>query len=502
MSKRISVHTDIEKFLSEEERHSESLSGTKALRVKPEEVGDAWLVRFLPVGLGKKQRWFIRQAKHWFKKSPATCPRHTADDFGGDEKAPCPVCDLSKELRDDTDDEISKLGFDIRPNVTYTVYCIVIKIQKRRQEAKEFIGEELLIPWEFQMYAQTFDELRDYFRRGVSAKRPLSILDLEHGNDFWATKTKKGIRLDKDDPGPAFDKNVTEEEIDEVFSSIKEPRIKIPSLKELNAFARKVEDFVYEGAEPAQESRSTRGSRLRDAEPDSDKDTGGDDDADQPHRQGRHSRSEAAADETEGRRARREPEQAEARSRSSEPAPEPAPEPAEERRSRRSEPAPEPEPERRSRREEAAAEPERRARREEAAAEPERRARRTAQPEPEPEPDPEDQIPGAEVPAKGSRRAPAEEPEKEEEDAGVAEENRDPVPPRRAVTGDDAAESARSEERRGRRAAPEPEPDQGDPADDQTDSPRSQTAGSVGGRGSGGRNSSLRQRISRISSRD
>jgi hypothetical protein len=501
MSKRISVHTDIEKFLAEEDRHNESLTGSKVLRVKPEEVGDAWLVRFLPVGLGKKQRWFIRQAKHWFKKSPIACPRHMADDFGGDPDAACPVCDLSKELRDDTEDEISKIGFEIRPNLTYTVYCIVIQIQKRRQEAKELTGEELLIPWEFQMYPQTFEELRDYFRRGVSSNRPLSVLDLERGNDFWATKTKKGIRLDKDDPGPAFGKNVTEDEIETIFSSIKEPRIKIPSLKEMNTFARKVEDFVDgDGSRDSHEGRSARGSRLRD-DPETDKEAHGDDDepAEPPRRQGRHSRQEPAA-EPEGRRATRrdEAEQTEVRGRRSASEPEEAR--SEGRRAGREEAA-EPEGRRATRRDEAAAEPEgRRAGREEAAEPEGRRATRRAAQEPEPD---EDQVPGAEVPARGSRRAAASEPEeKEPEDEGVAEEKRDPVPPRRPVTGDDEAEGARSEERRGRRGTPEPEPDQGDPADDQTDSPRSQVAGSVGGRGSGGRNSSLRQRISRVSSRD
>jgi len=494
MSKIITAADDIERFLDSEKDFSDKLTGTKALRVKLEENGDAWLVRFLPVALGKSGRWYIRTAKHWFRRRPVVCPRHMPEDFGGDPNAECPVCDLSSELRDETHEELNNIGFEIRPTLAYLTYCLVYKTETRRGGIREMRPEDILVPWEFQLYKGTFDELSDYYRRGRTESRPLSVLDLKRGNDFWATKTKKGIRLDKDDPGPAFAKDVFEEAINAVFSAIKEPRIKLDPLKALETFARKCRAEAYGEGEP--ESRTRRAGRAS-----------GYDETDEDEGKGRHGRGRRGDDDDDDRGSSRgrhdDEERSSRRSRDEE-----EPEDRGSRRSRQREEEPEDRGSRRSRRDDDDRgssrgrsdyraeddEPRGRGRREDDDRQ-ERSSRRSREDD--------DQVPGAEVPpktaesvrsGKTARSVRGEDDVNEEEDSGVTEEDKDQAPPRRGkIQGD---EEPPEDDRRESEGEAEEGAERDEGQEDQEDR-RSSSAGSVGGR-SGSRGSSLKDRIRRV----
>lgn len=245
-------------YLDESRQHRETHSKSRGRRVKIEKVGHAWLVRFLPVQLGKRGLFFVQQGQHWLNKQPIFCPRWVATDFGGDPDAECPVCALADELNDMENEELSKFGFRLRANITYLTYCLVFQIDRGRGEAEEMPASEIVKPWEFQHYSSSFDELHDYFKRGQTSKRPWSVLDLAAGNDFWATKTKKGTRLDRQDPGPILEMDATfEKTMDTIFQQIAKPRIEIPTLKQLEIFARKSEGAAY-GETPGDDT--SRGS--------------------------------------------------------------------------------------------------------------------------------------------------------------------------------------------------------------------------------------------------
>jgi hypothetical protein len=233
-------------------------------RVKIEKPGQAWLVRFLPVELGEEGLPWIRLGQHWNRKQPAICPRCTATDFGGDPEFECPVCALADKLNDESQESVSNFGWRLRANVTYLTYCLVYQIDLAPAQIEEMELHEVLKPWEFQHYASSFQELHDYFRRGATEKRPWSVLDLESGNDFWATKIKgKGIRLDRQDSRPclALDEDY-EKNVNAIFKAIKLPEIKIPSVKFLENFASKAEDNAWEEADERRHSnRSERGER-------------------------------------------------------------------------------------------------------------------------------------------------------------------------------------------------------------------------------------------------
>ena len=283
------MNPNIQAFLDETRQFSEAHAKPKVRRVKIEKVNQAWQVRFLPVGLGDNDLWFVQQAQHWHsQKFHIYCPRCTTPDFGGNPDAECPVCDLADSLNNESNEEVSSFGFKLRANITYITYCLVYQIDPGRGDVTEMPLNEVLKPWEFTHYKSSFDELVDFFRRGVSPKRPFSVLDLEQGNDFWATKTTKGIRLDRlDERTPVLAKDEKYEQyLDQIFNAIAQPKITIPTLKELDAFALKAEaTAVHED-----EGRPIRGRRGVDED-----DQGAEDDSVRPNRRlGRNSRRMAS----------------------------------------------------------------------------------------------------------------------------------------------------------------------------------------------------------------
>ena len=251
------LNPDMLAFLDAERQFTEMRGGGKVRRVKIEKVNQAWLVRFLPVALGESGLFFVRQGQHWYNKIPIVCPRNVSPDFGGDENAECVVCDLADRLNAEDHEEVSTFGFKLRVNPVWLTYCLVFQIDPGRGEVQDMLPAEYMRPWEFVMYKGTFDELSDYFRRGKTATRELSVLDPKKGNDFWATKTTKGIRLDRQDPGPMFELGPTfEKQLNQVLSAVQEPKIIIPTAKQLETYARKAEAAAYGESEPEPTARS------------------------------------------------------------------------------------------------------------------------------------------------------------------------------------------------------------------------------------------------------
>lgn len=212
-------------------------------RVYIEEVNQAWLVRFLPVGLGPNKSWYLRLGQHAMGRQSICCPRYVSTDFGGNEQAKCPVCQIAEALNGDQSDEVSAFGFLLRPKLTYVSYCLAYQIDPGRGTVKDMPESEILKPWMFQHTTSSFSDLMHYFRSRETLDLPLSVLDLEKGSNFWAMRTTKGIRLDCQDPSLILNPNDPgyEARINQVFQSIAQPRVRIPTLKELDTFARQAE---------------------------------------------------------------------------------------------------------------------------------------------------------------------------------------------------------------------------------------------------------------------
>ena len=243
-------------FLDEERNFAESFAKTSTRRVKFEKVNDAWLVRFLPVEMGKSRRWYVRMAQHWHNRKPIFCPRGISPDYGGHPDADCPVCSMAAQLNEDHDERVSNVGYRLTANVTYVTWCLVYQIDHGRGDVEECSMADILKPYEFQHYKGSFEQLMNFFRRGFSEKKPLSVLDFDNGCDFWVAKQKKGLAWDRQDAGPCLEADNFEKNLDTIFSRIHEPKIVVPTDKELETFARKAEASAYE-----QEEQQARGSR-------------------------------------------------------------------------------------------------------------------------------------------------------------------------------------------------------------------------------------------------
>lgn len=222
--------------------------------------GQNWIVRFLPAQLGPDGMFFARIARHWLNKLPIVCPRNTAADYGGIPDCDCPVCDLAEELNESADQVISKFGYSARSNPQFLTYCIVWEKDGIQQPMSEVIN-----PYEFWHYRSTWEELKGFYIAG-GRRCPDSVLDYKLGNDFSVSKTAKGMRLDKLDSSPIFDKDEPKyaEWIKKIEAALRTPKVVIPTHEQLQVFAAKVQEAANRGG--AAEDEPRRGRRQPDAE--------------------------------------------------------------------------------------------------------------------------------------------------------------------------------------------------------------------------------------------
>ena len=233
------------RYLNDESSFIESHSITKARQVRFNKLNEAWLVRFLPVSI--QGRWFARHGLHGLQQTSITCPRWVSPDFGGDPDAECPVCELALSLSANQNKAVSESGQNLCAKLRHITYCLVFKIDPGLGEMQEQPQSEILKPWVFEHDQTSFVQLMDYFRRGAGEKRPNSVLDLERGNDFWATKTKKGICLDRQDASSALNFGLPgcNADLDRIINSITQPAIKVPTREEMKGFALSAESAAY-----------------------------------------------------------------------------------------------------------------------------------------------------------------------------------------------------------------------------------------------------------------
>ncbi len=248
--------------------------------------GQMWRVRFLPAELGPKKLFFVRAAQHWMALKPLYCPRQTSEDYGGNPEAYCPICDYAQRLTDSVNQAESELGNKIRPTVQWITYCVVFE-----KDGDEQSMADVLIPYEFRLYKATWEELKAMYKAGGS-RSALSILDFKTGNDIIASRTTRGIKLDKQDPQSIFDLNDPRypEWIKKIQEGCKPIKIKMPTEEEQNTFLGNVEAALIK---LERGSRSTTGGRGRSSLAESD-DLGTAEEHDEPERPRRAAQPESA----------------------------------------------------------------------------------------------------------------------------------------------------------------------------------------------------------------
>lgn len=279
--------TALSRYMEEDEQAISTLS--KAARRVKIETNHTWNIRFLPVEMGPDKRPYVRLAQHWRNNKPLTCPRHTPKAWGGDPDFNCPVCDVSERLNESSNDDIRNLGYQARCVLRFRFWCVVFDKEDARGKIEEMPLEEILNPYEFDMYKTTWEDFKKYQnwamnrRRGNAEPSEWGIMDLETGVNMLATHGAKGTRLDRTDPGPIFDLNDPDfdAKIKRIWARLRKPVITVASERQLLEMAVKFEEDA-EGGGRRRSTRSRdddRGSRGRgrSAGEDEDDDTRGSD---------------------------------------------------------------------------------------------------------------------------------------------------------------------------------------------------------------------------------
>jgi hypothetical protein len=230
--------------------------------------GESWLIRFLPVALGESKRFYARIARHWQDKRQIVCPRLTEPAFGGNVEAYCPVCNVAEEINADKNEEISKAGYKLSAQMQWLTYCAVFEKTAKGGEPRGEPMNEVLLPYEFNHYKGTWDELCAFIAQNKK-RTPLSVLDYMLGNDFYVTRGKN-IRLDKQDAAPIFDSNDPkfDEYVSKLEANCKDPVVKVPTDKQLEDFAAKAEEAILSSGRPG--GRTARFNPDDEREPDAD----------------------------------------------------------------------------------------------------------------------------------------------------------------------------------------------------------------------------------------
>jgi len=238
------------------------------------EKGQTIVVRFLPARMGPSGVWYARVANHWLDRRPLTCPRLTDEDWGGNQDTECPICTLADQLNDDHDEVVSKWGWNLKANPQYMTYCVLLE-----KNGRQMSMDEIMIPYVFNLNKSVFEELHAFYVAG-GRKSKDSVLDYHKGNDFSVMRTQTRTRLDKLDSLPIFDEDASfDSHIKKLEALLKEPRIKLPTDQEMEAFLLKAEaasrkigqgdsDAVRPRRRAADEDEAPRGRRAADDDDD------------------------------------------------------------------------------------------------------------------------------------------------------------------------------------------------------------------------------------------
>ena len=216
--------------------------------VKVEKEGEIWHIRFLPVRFGPRKLFFSRVAQHWINKRPHFCAKVTPPESGGDENAQCDLCDVAAELAEHRVKDIATLGYKAGANPQWLTYCLVWSKKVPGQDMWEPQGDEVWTPYKFWLNKTLFEEVREYYVRQRDKKPTVidSILNPDHGFDFYIKRSQNKLTLQKDDPRTIFPDGFNEtdkmELMDHILGQIKATNYRALTTEEMEAARIKLED--------------------------------------------------------------------------------------------------------------------------------------------------------------------------------------------------------------------------------------------------------------------
>jgi hypothetical protein len=119
----------------------------------------------------------------------------------------------------------------------------------RDLNGEEVTDNEVFVPYEFWHYTTAWTLLSSYYRAGVN-KSPYSILDYRQGTDFCVSKNGNITRFYQKEATPIFDETNPsfDEHIRKIEANMRQPIITIPTKREIEIFAQKIEEAAEQRA--------------------------------------------------------------------------------------------------------------------------------------------------------------------------------------------------------------------------------------------------------------
>jgi hypothetical protein len=194
------------------------------------------------------------------------CKTKTSPNFGGDPSYECPICDTAAACKNEARDDDERNDFyDVESKESYRCYCLVIKKENDRGQSEEMEGDDLFIPYEFNIPKSSFAALSAKIERSHSrpGAPPLGLLDPEKGSDLWAIRDKKNsltFDLSEEGPVPIFTlDDQFEAKLTRVWKQMRQPSVKFLADERMLAIADMVAERAFEKAAKSLSERSDEG---------------------------------------------------------------------------------------------------------------------------------------------------------------------------------------------------------------------------------------------------
>jgi len=295
-------HTDPE-YLAELEKETEFLNAKGRRgndRIALKEAGDSALVRLVPYQFDEKGRWYARVARHWINQRPYICTRDTDVAHGGDPDGRCEICELVDNLNRDRDKRVSQLAYKMTAVPQYLTMAVLIESMSVGGQRVAYKGADLRKARELWLYKEAFQDVMTIFKtflRRTDSK--LSILDPIAGCDLMMSKSRRGLRFDREEPLPLAPKSAEPAEfLQAVLKSISWKPDEPVRGDDLDDLLLKIEDTCLDRRSSRDDDRRGGGrdddrGRARGRDDDDRRGGGRDDDRRAPTR----SRDDAPADD-------------------------------------------------------------------------------------------------------------------------------------------------------------------------------------------------------------
>jgi hypothetical protein len=243
-------HTDPD-YLAELEKETEFLNqkGRRGNdRIALKEPGESVLLRIVPYQFDDRGKWFARVARHWIGQRPYICTKDTDPAHGGDPDGRCDICDLLDKLNRDRNKTVSSRAYRMTSVPQYLMMAVAIEHVSASGQSTVFRGNDLKKAKELWLYKEAFQDVMTIFKtflRRTDSK--LSIVDPLKGCDLWMSKSRRGLRFDRQDPLPLAPKSANPDEfLDAVLKSISWKPDQPVAGDDLEDLLLKVEDICFD----------------------------------------------------------------------------------------------------------------------------------------------------------------------------------------------------------------------------------------------------------------